>query len=359
VAHDAATYPMLFAVTWLCAIEPGCQRRLREVAWAMAGLGAVFTLLQLAGALGLFSLPQVDPWYWDRLRGWTANPNQFALFCLILGFLSLHLAETASSSRQRALALICAIIPISVGTLAKTNACNLALVVGFVLFMGIKMSGWLLRRERSLSWRFVCSWMFVIAVPILLASTVPLVTSLSAPDRSKVAAFGRDDSSETGQEAALRLELWRNAVRRGLETGMLGLGPGPHLPIPAILLDARWGSSDEPINVQHPTVGGAPNFESHNSLLELFLQGGLLAVASFLMIFVKSLIHAFRTGRHVLATALCGVLLFGSFHVITRHPAVWFLIVTGLASANPRLAAVDLGRRVHPARFDSLPEGVN
>jgi O-antigen ligase len=196
-----------------------------------------------------------------------------------------------------------------------------------------------LRPERTLSWRFVGAWMLVLAVPVVLASAVPLAASLSTSSLSKVAAFGRDDSNKTDEEANLRLELWSNAIHRGFETDMLGLGPGPHLPIPAILLDARWGSSDEPVNVQHPTPGGVPNFESHNSLLELFLQGGLLAVVSFLAIFLTSFVHALRTKHHVLATALCGILLFGSFHVITRHPAVWFMIVMGLV-ADPGFASI-------------------
>jgi len=80
---------------------------------------------------------------------------------------------------------------------------------------------------------------------------------------------------------------------------MLGLGPGPHLPIPAALL-VGWGASSEPINVQHPTPGIAPNFEAHNTLLELFVQGGLLAVASFLAVSRQARLRAFRARRHIL-----------------------------------------------------------
>jgi hypothetical protein len=57
-----------------------------------------------------------------------------------------------------------------------------------------------------------------------------------------------------------RFHLWAEAFDKGMGAAMLGLGPGPHLTKKA------WKRS--------PPY----KFESHNTPLELFTQGGLLAL---------------------------------------------------------------------------------
>ena len=49
----------------------------------------------------------------------------------------------------------------------------------------------------------------------------------------------KNGGKEAAQETDLRLQLWQEAVDRGLEAGMLGLGPGPHLPISVPIVAAR------------------------------------------------------------------------------------------------------------------------
>jgi O-antigen ligase len=353
VIHDVATYPLLIAITCLSVMGPDAQIRMRRTAWHVAGLGAVLAAAQIASGFGLFELSMVDPWYWDRFRGWTANPNQMALFCLIISCIALHLSDVADAGWKRAGALLCAATGVSVGLFAKTNAFNLAVALILVLYLCMIGSAWLSRSGSLLTFRSAAAWIAVLLIPLLAVASVPLLASL--PDRAVLASsFGRDNSNETDQEAQLRLELWRKAIERGFETDMLGLGPGPHLPIPALLLQARWGEPYEPMNVQHPTPGIAPNFEAHNTVLELFVQGGLLGVVSFLAIIAASICGTYRAHRLLLASAICGIVAFGSFHVITRHPAVWFVIALGLAESTFRQRSQTLapvgGARREPFR---------
>lgn len=356
VLHDAATYPLLVALTLLLVIGPQARARLHRTAWAFAILGAALTVVQLFAGLGLFSLPQVDPWYWDRFRGFAANPNQEALFCFLVGAVGLHLAEVTRGAWQKAGALLCALVPLATGTLAKTNAFTLAVTVAAALYLGLKGASWLARSGREPTIGSAAAWVAVFALPLLAASAIPLAASLPG-GVSLAGTVSRDDSSETGEEAQIRFDLWTKAIERGWETDMLGLGPGPHLPIPAILVEARGGYSFEPGNVQHPTLGAAPNFESHNSLLELYLQGGLLAVGSFLALVATALARLFRARSLVLLTALCGMLLFGSFHVITRHPAVWFVLASGVAAEgrSPRRAVAAIRWATTNSAMDRTP----
>jgi len=69
------------------------------------------------------------------------------------------------------------------------------------------------------------------------------------------------------------MTLWRQAIDRGLESGMLGLGPGPHLQIPPSIVAGRVSTGAEPVNIGHPIQNGTANFEAHNTILDLFTQG--------------------------------------------------------------------------------------
>ena len=119
---------------------------------------------------------------------------------------------------------------------------------------------------------------------------------------------------------------------------MLGLGPGPHLQIPAILVAAR-ATENGPKNIEHPEANAAPNFEAHNTMLDLFTQGGLLAVMSFAWLFALAFLVTFRARLAGLSTLLFGLGVFAVFHLIVRQPLFWFAIslclVAGFDAIKP------------------------
>jgi O-antigen ligase len=147
---------------------------------------------------------------------------------------------------------------------------------------------------------------------------------------------GRD----TEEMTRLRIHIWNEAMRRGVESGLLGLGPGPHLEIPPSIVAGRRDSINEPKHVEHPEFGLVPNFEAHNTFLDLFVQGGLIAVLSFGWLVATALIMTQRAELDALTTLLCGLTIFSIFHLIVRHPIFWFAISLCLATtAHPRSAA--------------------
>ena len=104
----------------------------------------------------------------------------------------------------------------------------------------------------------------------------------------------------------------------------MGLGPGPHLEIPA---DVLRRSKNAPVGVDRPKYGLAPNFEAHNTVLDLFMQGGLLVLLVCGWLTGTALLGTYSAKLDALTALLCGFAIFGAFHFIFRHPIVWVAFV--------------------------------
>jgi hypothetical protein len=341
--HDVLAYPLVAALSCLSVIEPGAERRLRRCAEIAARVGAVCLVPQLMVGWGLIGLPVVEPWFGDRLRGWSNNPNQLAFLCAVLVLVSLHLADTADRAGKRSVALLCMIPPILVGRLTKTDTFTFALLGAVPIYLVAKLRFWLGASERRTSLRTVLAWAAVIGVPLILISALPF--GLSANGSSDQLAMGlmKGGGKEASAEADLRLALWREAIERGVQSYMLGLGPGPHLPIPPEIVAARMTEPDLDTG-DHPALNATPNFEAHNSPLDLFTQGGLLADASFLWLLAMACIVPYRARLAGLVALLTGVAIFGLTNNIVRPPMFWFAVALCLVS-DGRADGVQVGRR--------------
>ncbi|SED63128.1 O-Antigen ligase [Rhizobiales bacterium GAS188] len=337
--HDVIAYLLLAAVSLLSVVEPGAGPRLHQTAWFIAVIGAVTLTLQLGNAFGLIDVSGVDPWYWDRLRGWSENPNQLAIFCAVHALVSLHLAEVAAGPWARIGAILCASVAVVAGRLSQSDTFSLVLVTAVPIFVAFKLRAWLPSPERKLSLRTASALIATLALPVLLISAVPLGYALAV----QAEGFAKDMSKENGKaadrEAQLRFQLWNQAIERGLESGMLGLGPGPHLEIPSVIVAARM-SEDGPKHIEHPQNNSMPNFEAHSTLLDLFTQGGLIAVLSFIWLTASTFMATYRVQLCALSTLLLGLATFAVFHLIVRQPLFWFAISLCLvAGADMRAAS--------------------
>jgi hypothetical protein len=329
--HDVMAYSLLAAVSLLSVVEPGAAFRLQRVTRLVVVLGGTFLALQLAHAWGVISIATIDPWYWDRLRGWSENPNQLALFCAIFGPLCLHVAETATRFSGRVGAIACALLAFFVGRLTKSDTFSLFLVAAGPIYIALKLRTWLAEPRRTVL--SAAARIFALGLPLLVISAVPLGYSIAVEAENFARQMSKDNGEGTEREAHLRLHSWREAIDRGLESGMLGLGPGPHLEIPPVLVAARR-TEIEPKYLEHPEVNSTPNFEAHNTYLDLFTQGGLIAVLSFVWLATAALRATYRTKLDALTTLLCGLALFTFLHLIVRHPLFWFAIALSLVMGD-------------------------
>jgi O-antigen ligase/polysaccharide polymerase Wzy-like membrane protein len=307
--HDSIAYSLLAVVSCMSVVEPGAGVRLRRVSWLLALFGVPFLILQLANAHGLMSIPLIDPWYWDRFRGWSENPNQLALLCGVLTFSSVHLAETAARLWLKALALAAVAFFLYVGVLTHSDAFKIVMAVAWVILIAVKLRTWLISFERS-TLKSATAWIVVIAMPLLAASAAPFVLSMAA--HADVVAEGMHES---GRDRDVRLRLWNEAISRGIGSEMLGLGPGAHL-------------VSVPYKHEAP-----PNFEAHNTPLDLLTQGGLVAVLAFFWLAGTSFFVAYRARLAGLTALISAIGVFSMFHLVVRHPIFWFAIALCLTAA--------------------------
>ena len=150
--HDVMAYPLLAAINCLSVVGPHPEARLRRITWLLCGLGTPIIVAQLADAWGLYDLPSVDPMWWDQFRGWSSNPHQLAVLCMVLGFLSLHLAETSTRLGPRMGALACAIIPVYTGRITGERFVYAHFCAGRPALLAFKCRTWLFsERGRSAS----------------------------------------------------------------------------------------------------------------------------------------------------------------------------------------------------------------
>jgi O-antigen ligase len=331
--HDAMAYPLLALVSCLSVVEPGAAMRMHRVAWLLVGFGTVSLILQLASASGV-AFAHTDPWYWDRFRGWSANPLQLAMLCAVLALTALHLADVAGSSGGRIVAMACAILAIYVGRLTKSDSFTLAVVAAGPIFIALKLRQWRRASGPRLSMRSALAAIIVLGAPLMLISALSLGSAISSDATDIARSLAKDNGSQVSEEADLRFGAWRQAIDRGIQSGFLGLGPGPHLDIPPVLVAAR-ATEIEPDHVDHPPANGVPDFEAHNTLLDLFTQGGLIAVAGLVTLTATAFFNTWRAGLAGLTTLLSGVAIFAIPNLIIRHPIVWFAIAICLV---PRIA---------------------
>ena len=264
-------------------------------------------------------VPGVDPWYWDRLRGWAENPNQLGFFALVIVLLGLHLAESAQRVSGSALALALIVPAFVAGLMSHSDSFVIGLMMSGALFIALKASIWVQIKEMAPTLRGAAVVLGVMSLPLAIAAAIPFTSSaVSRIEQSSEAMYGDNDQGET------RLHLWSEALNKGLESRLIGFGPGPHL---------TSKSYKRP----------PPNkFEAHNTPLDLFAQGGIVAVATFVWLIGSALIGSTRARIPALAGLVAGLLVFSMFHYTVRHPIFWFGVVLCLLET----AQVSRSRRV-------------
>jgi hypothetical protein len=317
--HDTFAYLLAAALSCFVVATMKADGTLNQSLWFLIALWNIALVVQLAMGWAFISLPSVNPWYWDRFRGWSENPNQVALYCAILTALSLHLALSATGL-GRLIALSSCLLSLVVGRLTKSDTFLGAMVLSTAVFLVLRLRGWLISwKHRSL--RYALTAIVVIGIVPLTISLTPFALAIANDVESLAASMTKDHGGEaTRSTASLRLQLWEDAVYRGVEAGSLGLGPGPHLDRPnTALLQA----------IPIP-------FEAHSTPLDVFTQAGLLGLLTVCGLFAGTFLLVLRTKHDALAMLIVALALFSINHFIFRHPIVWFALAVSLILSTER-----------------------
>jgi hypothetical protein len=294
---------------------------LRQTQWLLIAFWNVALVLQLAMGWGIISLPSVNPWYWDRFRGWAENPNQVALYCAVFAPLSLSLALSSSGLGRVAASFSC-LLTFIVGRLTKSDTFLIAMVAASALFLLLRLRTWLISPEHRFSLRFaVAVFVIVAAVPLALSLTPYALATADDVEGLAISLTKDHGGVATKATANLRLQLWSDALHRGFESASLGLGPGPHL--------------------ERPHVGNRQAlpqpFEAHSTLLDVFTQAGLLGVIAVCGLLAGTIVLVLRAGLDALAALVATLAIFSISHFIMRHPIVWFALAISLILGSARV----------------------
>ena len=322
--HDTVAY--LLMATLSCLSVVGTSTQLRRTVWFIILFGNIGVLLQIAAGWELISLPSVNPWFWDRFKGWTENPNQLALTCLVMIMLALHLSSTSAGRLPRIVAFLAAVAPFVAGRLSKSDTFISVMFLSAVVYFILRVREWTSVAASPLSLRHAFVVLALIFALPALASVWPLAKAGAGDAEAFALSLAKDKGGEASERTLdLRIYLWEQATKVGLSSGSMGLGPGPHLPPPPPPIPAG-GNWDEP-------------FEAHNTFLDVFLQGGILAVAVLGGLLATTALRLYRRRMDVLLTFLIALTIFSNAHFSIRHPIVWFglSLCVFAGSARPNL----------------------
>ncbi len=319
--HDTFAYALVATLALMIAATMDPQGALRQTQWFLIGFWIAALVLQLAMASNILHLPSVDPWFWDRFRGWAENPNQVALYCAVFTPLSLSLALSASGLGRIA-ALVSCVLSLIVGRLSKSDTFLVAMTAALALLLLLRLRAWLTSPEHRSSLRFAIGLFVILAAAPLAFSLTPYAVATAGDVESLAFSLTKDRGGDaTKATAILRLQLWGEAFQRGLKTGSIGLGPGPHLPKPNNVSNAA--------NIPLP-------FEAHSTLMDVFLQGGLLGVLAVFGLFATTIVLVLRARLDAMAALVATLSIFSISHFILRHPIVWFALALSLILGSQR-----------------------
>ena len=313
--HDSVAYLLLTGLSWMMAIDFAERVRLERVTWFVVIIGSGSVLLLLADGQGWIDIPGIDPWSYAgfksaRFRGWGTDPNQLGLVAAFLVLTSLYLAENAKSRLRLGAALVFGGEAFFAGVLTASDTFTLCMLIAAFVFIVMTSWNWLRSPGRKLTIRAALVAIVMFSTPLAVAAALPFIPI--ALDHAEEYA---NDVYDDNDQGATRLKLWAEAYSKGLESWMLGFGPGAHL--------------------TSKSYKRAPpdKFEAHNTPMELFTQGGLIAVLAFLGVALSTCLSVVRARLPALSAFSCGFLVFSMFHYVIRHPIFWFGIVLCLFEA--------------------------
>lgn len=336
--HDVMAYPLVGMIACLSVLGADAEARMRQVTRAMVTWGTILLLPQVAAGFHLIRLPMIDPWFGNRFEGWSTNPNQLAFLCAVLVLAALHLADTAASTRERAASIAGMIVPLVIGRLTRTDTFTFALLAAIMVFLFCKARIWLNWRGPLPSLRPLLAGLVIIIAPMLLLAAAPFAIRATSDTTHLAMGLMKKGGGEAKQEADLRFALWHEAIGIGLRASMLGLGPGPHLSIPPELVAARETELKLDKGAGHPPVNGTPDFEAHNTFLDLFTQGGLIADFSVIWLIGSAALRTWKAQTAGLTAMLTGLSFFALTNLIVREPEFWFGVVLCLLAGTGRAA---------------------
>lgn len=268
---------------------------LTAVLWAML----VFPIAQICMLLLSLFFGTFDVWFgreeFDiqspfmlRFMGWAVNPNQLGIALASLPFWLLFLMSYDRRWQLRLVALLALASALVTAILVQSNTVFLAWMSGSIVALTI-----VYRR-----------YFFYYPAIVSLFALFMVATAFFFID--EIAALLNKGEY---QDYNGRGPLWVSALEAFATSPIVGLGPGAH---------ADYGYSN----------GG---YEAHLLLLDFATQGGLVAAACLIYLFIRSFSAANALGSGLALASVVATIIESLAHNTQRHPAFWVSVVLPIA----------------------------
>ncbi len=233
-----------------------------------------------------------------RMRGWSLNPNQLALWVVPLPFLGLHILTTLNPRGFWYFIFILSFLPVFIaGLLSLSDALVLSWVGSFAFLACIWVATQFFQPSHTLLKAAIIK--FIIPVFILTISSFVLTTVY------KAAIDSATDVYSDGGQGSDRLMVWGNGVKAIKQFPVFGAGPASH----------------------SGNTGPFQGREAHNTYIDWGMSTGLLGLISFLGLLFFCFRCTNNKNSRILTATLISLCLFGMFHFVLRQPVFWFYLV--------------------------------
>ncbi len=222
----------------------------------------------------------------SRFQGISNNPNQLGLLLAPVPFLIVFFLRSAVPLRTKAFSLLLIVPAGLLGYSTKSDALIIGWGVGLVFLAVLAGTP---RIRIPLIGRLLYKLVLLLALVLILALVL-------RPWLDQV--YAQQDQGD------VRVTLMENGLRAVLLSPLIGLGAGSHS------------------GVHGPLEG----MESHNSLIDLAMAGGLLAAVLAIVLSTQILLTLFSERRWVLTALVVSLLAFSAFHNTLRQPLFWFFV---------------------------------
>jgi O-antigen ligase len=304
-----------FATLLLLELAGGTPRllalRLSRYALALALVAFLLLTVDYLNRNDMMSfIFRANSWWTGRFNGWAQDPNQWAFMLMLACIL-------AVMYMQRYVMAAC----VTVGLWLLLEARSDAAVAGFTVFVGgfALLSLWQARLRRS-AVMVLLSFLVVMTTFKLIGENYPP----SLPLRAVGAVVGVEPAKKMLGKGALALNranllytgygenkldqrktIWENSLKAWKASPVVGLGPGAYAGM----------------------EGPFQNTESHNLILQLLVNSGLVGVAAALAYLVWLSLRLWRSPEgQVWLVAVAAVLVQGMGQYMARHPLFWVFI---------------------------------
>jgi O-antigen ligase len=236
--------------------------------------------------------------FMTRYVGFATNPNQIGL--LLAGFLPLLIWAIRRANSSIGRFFLCITCAAAIAQLIYIQSSTLYFTtIGICVVMAIRQMKYG-RNLYSANGRLIII-IFIIALLVLtLVFAVDLLGS----------QIGKNDSDDANG----RFPLWISALDGIGQSLLLGVGPG-----------AQSG-------LDNPFQG----FEAHNTVLDLALQGGVIALCAYFFIWGVSIRKCWQTRFDLPALSVFSMIIFQNSHYIVRHPLFWIYLLFPLVVYSSR-----------------------